>query len=82
MKAKVLKRFRDKHTKERYAEGQEIELNEERLNDINSTSHGVLVEKLEDEPEKEEPEKEEEPEEKEVSKDTKKPAPKGRKKSS
>jgi hypothetical protein len=46
MKAKVLKRYRDKVTKERRAAGTEIEVTEERFAEINSTPYGVLLEAI------------------------------------
>lgn len=48
MKAKVIKKFIDKYTKEVYEIGQIIEVANERYEEINSTAHGILVEKVED----------------------------------
>jgi len=48
MKVKVLRRFRDKYTKQVYDKGQIIEVTNERYEEINSTAHGVLVEKLDE----------------------------------
>lgn len=48
MKAKVLKQFKDKYTKELYKKGQVIEVTNERYEEINSTAHGILVEKLDE----------------------------------
>lgn len=47
MKAKVLKQFKDKYTKELYKKGQIIDVTNERYEEINSTAHGVLVEAIE-----------------------------------
>jgi len=47
LKAKVLKQFKDKYTKELYKKGQIIEVTNERYEEINSTAHGVLVEAIE-----------------------------------
>ena len=44
MKAKVLVAFRDRHTKEVYTKDQIIEVTEERLEEMNSSRFGVLVE--------------------------------------
>lgn len=46
MKVKVVKKFIDKYTKEVYETGQIIDITHERYEEINSTAHGVLVEKL------------------------------------
>ena len=43
MKVKVLKQFRDKHTKGLHKIGTIIEITNERYEEINSTSHGILV---------------------------------------
>lgn len=48
MKAKVLRKFRDKYTKEIYETGQIIDITHERYEEINSTAHGILVEKLDE----------------------------------
>lgn len=48
MKAKVLRKFRDKYTKEIYETGQIIDITHERYEEINSTAHGILIEKVED----------------------------------
>lgn len=48
MKAKVIKKFIDKYTKEVYEIGQIIEVANERYEEINSTAHGILIEKVED----------------------------------
>jgi len=48
MKVKVLRRFKDKYTKQVYDKGQIIEVTNERYEEINSTAHGVLVEKLDE----------------------------------
>ena len=54
MIVKAIKPFRDKHTKVVYQKGQEIEVTNERYEEINSTAHGVLV-KAVDESEKTKP---------------------------
>jgi len=46
MKVKVLRNFRDKYTKKLYKKGQIIDVTNERYEEINSTAHGILVEKL------------------------------------
>lgn len=48
MRVKVLKRFKDKYTKKIYEIGEIIEVTNERYEEINSTAHGVLVEKLDE----------------------------------
>ena len=48
MKAKVLRKFRDKYTKEIYETGQIIDITHERYEEINSTAHGVLVKAIEE----------------------------------
>lgn len=46
MKVRVVKKFVDKYTKEIYEAGQIIDITHERYEEINSTAHGILVEKL------------------------------------
>ena len=48
MKVKVLRNFRDKYTKKLYKKGQIIDVTNERYEEINSTAHGVLVEKIQE----------------------------------
>ena len=48
MKVKVLRRFKDKYTKQVYDKGKIIEVTNERYEEINSTAHGILVEKLDE----------------------------------
>ena len=48
MKARVLRRFKDKYTKKIYEKGDIIEVDNERYEEINSTAHGILVEKLDE----------------------------------
>lgn len=48
MKVRVLRRFRDKYTKKLYKKGRIIEVTNERYEEINSTAHGILVEKLDE----------------------------------
>ena len=48
MKAKVLRKFRDKYTKALHKAGDIIEISNERYEEINSTSHGFLVKEIED----------------------------------
>jgi vacuolar-type H+-ATPase subunit F/Vma7 len=43
MRVKVIKPFRDKHTKVVYVKGQEIEVTDDRFKEINSTKVGELV---------------------------------------
>ena len=47
MKVKVLRRFKDKYTKQVYDKGRIIEVTNERYEEINSTAHGILVEAIE-----------------------------------
>ena len=49
MKVKVLRKFRDKYTKQVYEKGQIIEVTKERYEEINSTAHGILVKAIEEE---------------------------------
>ncbi len=46
MKATVLRRFRDKHTKAIYEAGDVIEVNKKRFTEMNATRFGVLVEEM------------------------------------
>lgn len=46
MKVRVLRRFRDKYTKQIYDKGQIIEVTNERYEEINSTAHGILVQAI------------------------------------
>lgn len=46
MKVKVLRRFKDKYTKQVYDKGRIIEVTNERYEEINSTAHGILVEPI------------------------------------
>ena len=46
MKVKVLRKFRDKYTKQIYDKGQIIEVSNERYEEINSTAHGILVQAI------------------------------------
>ena len=46
MKVKVLRRFKDKYTKQVYDKGRIIEVSNERYEEINSTAHGILVEPI------------------------------------
>lgn len=48
MNVKVLRKFRDKYTKEVYEKGDIIEVTNERYEEINSTAHGVLVKAIEE----------------------------------
>ena len=48
MKVKVLRRFKDKYTKKICEVGEIIEVTNERYEEINSTAHGILVEKLDE----------------------------------
>lgn len=49
MKVKVLRRFKDKYTKQVYDKGRIIEVANERYEEINSTAHGILVQSIEEE---------------------------------
>lgn len=49
MKVKVIKRFRDKNTKEIYEAGRELEVSRKRLNEMNSTKNGKFVVELKEE---------------------------------
>lgn len=49
MKVRVLKEFRDRNTKELVNAGSLIDVDEKRFKEINSTKHGVLVEKVKEE---------------------------------
>lgn len=44
MKVRVLKRFKDKYTKEVYEVGQYLDIDQRRVDEINSTRFGILVE--------------------------------------
>lgn len=46
MTVKVVKQFRDKYTKTLHKAGDIIEISNERYEEINSTSHGVLVREI------------------------------------
>jgi hypothetical protein len=48
LRVKILRKFRDKYTKEVYEKGDIIEVTNERYEEINSTAHGILVEKLDE----------------------------------
>jgi len=48
MKVRVVKKFVDKYTKQVYEIGQIIDITHERYEEINSTAHGILVEKLDE----------------------------------
>lgn len=50
MRVKVTKRFRDKNTRKLYRVGEELEISDERVDEINSTPAGVLVEKVFEQP--------------------------------
>ncbi len=47
MTVKVIKQFKDKYTKTLHKAGDIIEISNERYEEINSTSHGVLVKAVE-----------------------------------
>ena len=55
MKAKVIRKFKDKNTNKIHGMGEEIKITEKRFEEINSTSFGVFVEKIEKEPENKPP---------------------------
>ena len=46
MKVKVVRNFRDKYTKKLYKAGEELEITQERYEEINSTVHGILVKEI------------------------------------
>lgn len=46
MRVRVLKTFRDKDTSALHGKGNEIEITKERYQEINSTTHGALVEEI------------------------------------
>ena len=72
MRAKVLKQFTDKNNRGLvYKVGTEIEITEARLEEINSTQHGDLVEEIKEDV-KEEVKEDVKEEVKEVKKETKK----------
>ncbi len=48
MKAKVIKRYNDKNTNLLQEIGTEIEVAKERFKEINSTSHGIFLEEVEE----------------------------------
>lgn len=52
MKVRVIKQFRNKYSKKRYKVGDILDISENRFNEINSTKHGKLVEKIEKTPKK------------------------------
>lgn len=52
MKAKVLKKFIDKETKDHYKINQELDITKKRFNEMNSTKHGILVEEIKEKPKK------------------------------
>lgn len=54
MMVKVIKPFRDKYENVVYLEGQEIEITEERYEELTSTAHGSFVKSLDDMPEQKE----------------------------
>lgn len=69
----MIKPFKDKYTKVIYQPGQEIEMTQERYEELTSSALGVFVVSLEtaEEPKKEKPEKK--PEKKTANKSGKKP---------
>ena len=70
MKVRILKRFKDKHTGEIYASGEEVDFSEERIQEILESQKLIeLIDAVEntEEPETEEP-KTEEPEAKSTAK--------------
>lgn len=48
MKVKVVRQFIDRHSKTLHRKGDEIEVTAERFEEINSTSRGLIVEKIEE----------------------------------
>ena len=52
MKVKTIKKFRDLKEKKVREKGEIFEVNKKRFEEINSTSFGVLVEEIKEEPKK------------------------------
>lgn len=51
MKVRVLEDFKNKYSKTVYRQGEIVEFSKKRIKEINSTSHGQLVEIVEEEKE-------------------------------
>lgn len=49
MKVKVLRKFKNKYSKNIHEVGEILDISEKRFKEINSTKHGVLVEKITEE---------------------------------
>lgn len=49
MKAKVMQIYIDKYSKKEYKKGEVIEISQERFEEMNSTSFGIIVEEIAEE---------------------------------
>ncbi len=58
MKAKVIKRYRDKNTKRIYKPGEVVDVSKKRFDEINSTKYGVFLEEIIEQKEEKKPSKE------------------------
>ena len=58
MKAKVIKRYRDKNTKRIYKPGEVVDVSKKRFDEINSTKYGVFLEEIIEQKEEKKPPKE------------------------
>ena len=58
MKAKVIKRYRDKNTKRIYKPGEVVDVSKKRFVEINSTKYGVFLEEIIEQKEEKKPPKE------------------------
>jgi len=63
MKIKAIRKFRDKKTNKVYQAGEELEVNQTRFREINSTKWGKLAEEVKEVKKKEVKKKETEPKE-------------------
>lgn len=58
MKAKVIKRYRDKNTKRTHKPGEVVDVSKKRFDEINSTKYGVFLEEIIEQKEEKKPSKE------------------------
>lgn len=58
MKAKVIKRYRDKNTKRIHKPGEVVDVSKNRFDEINSTKYGVFLEEIIEQKEEKKPSKE------------------------
>ena len=58
MKAKVIKRYRDKNTKRIHKPGEVVDVSKKRFDEINSTKYGVFLEEIIEQKEEKKPSKE------------------------